>query len=89
MAEKLETNTSYLSKTINIYKGKSYTTYITELRIDAALIKLKNSKTLQSYNMTAIAAEFGFKRQETFSKAFKAHTGIYPSQFLKNLTKNS
>lgn len=89
MAEKLETNTSYLSKTINTYKGKSYTTYITELRIDAALIKLKNSKTLQSYNMTAIAAAFGFKRQETFSKAFKAHTGIYPSQFLKNLTKNS
>ncbi len=89
MAEKLETNTSYLSKTINTYKGKSYTTYITELRIDAALIKLKNSKTLQSYNMTAIAAAFGFKRQETFSKAFKAHTGIYPSQFIKNLTKNS
>lgn len=88
MAEKLETNTSYLSKTINTYKGKSYTAYITELRIDAALIKLKNNKTLQSYNMTAIAAEFGFRRQETFSKAFKAHTGIYPSQFLKNLTKN-
>lgn len=89
MAEKLGTNTSYLSKTINKYKGKSYTAYINELRIDAALIKLKNNKTLQSYNMTAIAETFGYKRQETFSKAFKAHTGIYPSQFLKNLTKNS
>jgi len=59
------------------------------LRINAALIKLKNDKILQSNNMTAIAETFGFKRPETFSKAFKAHTGIYPSQFLKNLTKNS
>lgn len=85
MAEKLGTNTAYLSKALNTHKGKSYTTYITELRINAALIKLKNDRTLQSYNMTAIAETFGFKRQETFSKAFKAHTGMYPSQFLKNL----
>ena len=85
MAEELGTNTAYLSKVINTYKGKSFTAYITELRIDTALVNLKNNKTLQSYTIMAIADEFGFKRQETFSRAFKAYTGIYPSQYLKNL----
>ncbi|MBC8754747.1 helix-turn-helix domain-containing protein [Kordia sp. YSTF-M3] len=85
MAENLETNTAYLSKVINTHKGKSYTVYITELRLNKALIRLKNDKKLQSYTIKAIAEEFGFKRQETFARAFKAHTGIYPSQYLKNL----
>jgi len=85
MAEKLETNTTYLSKVINTYKGKSYTAYITELRMNTALVRLKNDKTLQSYTIKAIAEEFGYNRQETFSRAFKAYTGIYPSQYLKNL----
>lgn len=85
MAEKLDTNATYLSKVINRHKGKSYTAYITELRINTALVKLKNDKKLQSYTIKAIAEEFGFKRQETFSRAFKAYTGIHPSQYLKNL----
>ncbi len=85
MAEKLETNATYLSKVINAHKGKSFTAYITELRINTALVRLKNDKKLQSYTIKAIAEEFGFKRQETFSRAFKAHTGIHPSQYLKNL----
>ncbi len=89
MAEELETNTAYLSKVINTYKGKSFTAYITELRIDTALVNLKNNKTLQSYTIMAIADEFGFKRQETFSRAFKAYTGIYPSQYLRNLKEKS
>jgi AraC-like DNA-binding protein len=87
MAEKFETNTTHLSKVINAYKEKSFTAYITELRINTALIRLKNDKTLQSYTIKAIAEEFGFKRQETFSRAFKAHTGMYPSEYLKNLRK--
>jgi len=85
MAEKLETNTTYLSKVINTYKGKTFTAYITKLRMDKALIRLKNDKTLHSYTIKGIAEEFGYKRQETFSRAFKAYTGIYPSQYLKNL----
>ncbi len=85
VAEKLESNTSYVSNVINNYKNKSFKVYITELRINAALIRLKNDEKLRSYTIKAIAEEFGFKRQETFSKAFKAQTGIYPSQYLKKL----
>ncbi|WP_298520938.1 AraC family transcriptional regulator [uncultured Kordia sp.] len=85
VAEKLASNTSYVSNVINNYKHKTFKAYITELRINAALIRLKNDEKLRSYTIKAIAEEFGFKRQETFSKAFKAQTGIYPSQYLKKL----
>jgi len=85
VAEKLDSNTSYVSNVINNYKNKTFKSYITELRINTALIRLKNDAKLRSYTIKAIAEEFGFKRQETFSKAFKSQTGIYPSQYLKKL----
>ena len=85
VAEKLNSNTTYLSKVINKYKGKTFNLYLIELRINKALIQLKNDPKLRSYTIKAIAEEFGFKRQETFSRAFKQQTGIYPSQYLKKL----
>lgn len=88
VAEKLASNTSYISNVINNYKNKTFKSYITELRINATLIRLKNDDKLRSYTIKAIAEEFGFKRQETFSKAFKAQTGIYPSQYLKKVRED-
>ena len=88
VADKLKSNTSYVSNVINNYKNKTFKSYITELRINAALIRLKNDEKLRSYTIKAIAEEFGFKRQETFSKAFKSQTGIYPSQYLKKLRED-
>ncbi|MFK7748202.1 MAG: helix-turn-helix domain-containing protein [Kordia sp.] len=88
VAEKLASNTSYVSNVINNYKHKTFKVYITELRINAALIRLKKDEKLRSYTIKAIAEEFGFKRQETFSKAFKAQTAIYPSQYLKKLRED-
>ncbi|MCH2193592.1 helix-turn-helix domain-containing protein [Kordia sp.] len=85
VAKKLKTNTSYLSNVINTYKEKSFKSYLTELRINAALIRLKNDPKLRAYTIKAIAEEFGFKRQETFSKAFKAQTKILPSHYIKSV----
>lgn len=87
VAKKLKTNTSYLSKVINTHKGKPFKSYLTELRINASLIHLKNNKQLRLYTIKALAEEFGFKRYETFSRAFKTQTGIYPSVYIKNLDK--
>ncbi len=85
VAKKLKTNTSYLSNVVNTYKEKPFKSYLSELRINAALIKLKNDDKLRSYTIKAISEEFGFKRSETFSRVFKAHTGMYPSVYIKNL----
>ncbi|AXG68465.1 DNA-binding transcriptional regulator SoxS [Kordia sp. SMS9] len=89
VAKKLHTNTSYLSKTINTYKEQSFKNYITELRINYALQKLKNDRQFRSYSIKGISEELGFKSEGSFSRAFKAQTGIYPSYFIKNITANS
>ncbi|MGH1383112.1 MAG: helix-turn-helix domain-containing protein [Kordia sp.] len=85
VAKKLKTNTSYLSNVINTYKEKPFKSYLTELRINAALIRLKNDPKLRAYTIKAIAEEFGFKRQETFSKAFKSKTKMLPSKYIKSI----
>lgn len=84
-AKKLKTNTAYLSHVINAYKGKKFTAYLNELRINTALITLKNNKKIRLYSMKAIANEFGYKRRETFSKVFKSTTGIDPTSYIKEL----
>ncbi|MEM6718735.1 MAG: helix-turn-helix domain-containing protein [Bacteroidota bacterium] len=85
VAKKLKTNTSYLSKLINAHKGKSFTVYITDLRVDYAIRRLKEDKKFRSYTIDSIAREIGFNRSESFSRAFKNKTGLYPSYYIKKL----
>ncbi|RXG15950.1 AraC-like DNA-binding protein [Leeuwenhoekiella aestuarii] len=87
LANQLETNSTYLSKTINAKKGKNFSTYLKDLRIEYAVKLLKSNRKLRSYTITAIAHEVGFKSSESFSKAFFSKTGIYPSYFIKQLNK--
>ena len=85
VAKKLKTNTSYLSKLVNAHKGKSFTAYITDLRVNYAIRRLKEDKKFRSYTIDSIAREIGFNRSESFSKAFKNRTGLYPSYYIKRL----
>ncbi|WP_046744994.1 helix-turn-helix domain-containing protein [Kordia zhangzhouensis] len=85
VAKKLKTNTSYLSKLVNSHKGKSFSAYITDLRINYAIRRLKDDKKFRSYTIDSIAQEIGFNRSESFSRAFKNKTGLYPSYYIKNL----
>ncbi|WP_160130260.1 AraC family transcriptional regulator [Kordia antarctica] len=88
-AKKLKTNTAYLSHVINTYKGQSFTAYLNELRINTALVTLKNNKKIRLYSIKAIAEEFGYARRETFSKVFKNITGMHPSMYVKELQKST
>lgn len=87
VAKKIQTNTTYLSKVINTHKEKSFTAYITDLRVDYAIERLSHDRKFRSFTIGAIAQEIGFKRSESFSKAFKVKTGLYPSYFIKEVEK--
>ncbi|NVK08653.1 MAG: AraC family transcriptional regulator [Tenacibaculum sp.] len=87
LADRLDTNTSYLSKVINQYKNTSFSNYVNQLRIEYAIEKLKNDTLWRKYTVKAIAQEVGFKNSESFSKAFYKFTGIKPSYFIKELEK--
>lgn len=85
LAVKVETNSKYLSKIINIYKQGSFTTYINNLRVDYVIEKLKSDATFRKYTIEAIADEGGFNSVDSFSRAFKKATGLKPSYFIKNI----
>ena len=85
VADHFKTNSSYLSKIVNIEKGKHFGSYIKDLKIEYALEHLPLNSKLQSYTVKAIANEFGFNNAESFSKAFKKKTGQYPSKFIKKI----
>ncbi|MFC4634918.1 helix-turn-helix domain-containing protein [Dokdonia ponticola] len=85
LAKKLSTNTKYLSKIINAYKGKTFITYINDLRIEYVLKELQMNPKLQQYTLYGIAKEIGFNSADSFSTAFKKKTGISPSYYMKNL----
>lgn len=85
LAEKLETNSKYLSKIVNFYKEKTFIQYINDLRIDYAVTKLQQNNKLRNYTIQALALEFGFNSAESFSAAFYKKTGIKPTYFIKEL----
>lgn len=85
MAKSFGTNSTYLSKVINIRKRKNFSHYINDLRIEFAVQELKINPTFRKYTIKAIANESGFKSAESFSKTFYKKHGIYPSYYLKQL----
>ena len=87
LSKSIGTNSSYLSKVINFYKDKNFSNYISDLRIDYCVNKLKIDLTFRKYGIKAIASEVGFNNTESFSKAFYKKTGIYPSYFINNLNE--
>jgi AraC-like DNA-binding protein len=84
-AKSFGTNSTYLSKVVNIEKRKNFSKYINDLRISYAFEELKTNNTFRKYTIKAIAQECGFKSAESFSKAFYKKYGIYPSFYIKKL----
>ncbi len=87
LAKEINTNTQYLSKIVNHYKGKTFSNYLNDLRINYITDKLKKDSLLQKFTIKAISEEAGFNNPESFSKAFYKVNGIKPSYFLKELEK--
>lgn len=89
LSKEFETNRDYLSKIINETKGKSFSKYLTELRINFAITELKENKTLRLKTIASIAEDVGFNNVESFTKAFKNITGTLPSYYIKILQKEN
>ncbi|MDX1350824.1 MAG: helix-turn-helix domain-containing protein, partial [Putridiphycobacter sp.] len=85
VAKKLKTNTSYLSKIVNHHYQKNFNTYINDLRIKYAILRLKNDKSFRAFAIQSIAEEVGYKSADSFVKYFKAETGLNPSFYIKQL----
>lgn len=89
ISKQFNTNSSYLSKVVNLKKDKNFSNYINQLRIEYCLSLLKADKKIQNYSIKAIAEECGFNTAQSFSNAFYKYTGIYPSYFIEQLKKTA
>ena len=77
----------YLSQVINQEFGKNFFDFINTYRIDKAKC-LMNEGAAQQLTLEAIGAQSGFGSPAAFYRAFKKHTGVTPSNFLKNASNS-
>ena len=89
LAHRINTNTKYLSKTINDHKNLNFNTYINHLRIKYTIEILQRNPKLRKYNIKHLAEEVGFNNAEAFSRAFRNVTGKKPSRYLKEISNEN
>ncbi len=87
LATRLGTNKNYLSQIINEEFNTSFRQFLNEFRIKEArrLLSLPENDILK---IEAISDMVGFKSKSTFNRLFKEITGITPSFFKDNASKN-
>ncbi len=78
--QKLSINSNYLSQLVNREFDCSLTYLINSYRVEAAKEKLLSSDS-NHLNFLGIATEVGFNTKNTFTRTFKRHTGVTPSEF--------
>ncbi|MEI6684060.1 MAG: helix-turn-helix domain-containing protein [Bacteroidota bacterium] len=86
LADKLETNSKYLSQLINESQQKNFYTYINTFRVTEAQ-RLLNERQHQKYSIQGIALMAGFSSKSSFNEAFRRITGMTPSEYVENNNK--
>ncbi|WP_420399527.1 helix-turn-helix domain-containing protein [Flagellimonas sp.] len=88
LAKMIKTNSTYLSQTINHYKGQNFSSYLKDIRITYAINHLKeNPGMAKTMSMIQIAEHYGFNSLPVFSKTLKRKIGVTPGVFIKQLVK--
>jgi len=83
LAEKLNTNTTYLSNIINNRFGMNFKSLINNKRIDEAR-KLLVAEEYSNFSIEGIANEVGFQSRSSFYQTFKQTTGLTPTDYIGN-----
>lgn len=82
LADLMETNTTYVSRAMNIYGAKNFSTLVNEYRV--AQVKEGLLQNLHvKFTIEYVSSKAGFKKQPTFNRVFKEHTGYTPSEYIK------
>lgn len=87
VAERLDTNRTYLSKAINSYSGMTFNAYVNMYRIGEAVRILKTYG--KSVVLKELAADLGFSSVSAFSKIFQKETGCTPGKYRDELLKKA
>lgn len=88
LAERIGSNTRYVSWVINDTYNKNFKTLINEQRIREACRRLADREHYANMTMQAIYEEVGFNSAASFIQAFKKVCGMTPSMYQKLVTTN-
>lgn len=88
LADQLQTTEHVLRAAINQHLGyRNFNAFLNQYRIDAAKVRLQDPGLAKTPILT-IALDLGYQSIGPFNRAFKASTGVTPSEFRKNSTAN-
>jgi len=83
LAKLADSNTKYVSQTINDFTGKNFRTFINEYRIREARRRLLDTENYGNMTIQYLAESIGFLSTSAFNMAFRKFTGMTPSLFKK------
>ncbi|MDR1745657.1 MAG: helix-turn-helix domain-containing protein [Tannerella sp.] len=82
LADNLNTNTTYLSRYINKYEGKTFRNWIGALRIEEAQRLMRENP---SCKIDAIADSIGYGNKSAFLVQFAKHTNMTPGEWRRQM----
>lgn len=85
VAELLDTNRTYLSRSVNDSSGKSFTQVVNDYRVREAIALLSDRE--RDLPLKQIASLAGFSSLSTFYSSFQTFTGMTPARYREQLNK--
>lgn len=83
LANRVDSNTKYVSYAINETYGRNFKTLLNEMRIEEAARRLQDPVHYGNITIQGIYQELGYNSAAAFIQAFKKIKGMTPSQFQK------
>lgn len=84
LALRLNTNRSYISRTVNEVMNTDFCSWVNNHRVEHAK-ELMSDPHNPNFSLEKVAEESGFSNLTTFYRVFKKHTKQTPGEYLKNL----
>lgn len=85
LANILNTSQRYTFKLILIHRGKNISDYITDLRINYIVERLRSEPKYRQFSQQAISEEAGFGSVSTYRRAFKNKMGLSHFEFIEEI----
>jgi len=84
VAKKMNISNNHLSQVINENLNKNFFDFVNEYRINLVKLKMVEPSN-EKYTLLSLAYDCGFNSKSSFNSIFKKHTGLTPTEYLKNI----
>ena len=83
LAELIGAKYNYVSQAINQQKDWTFSSLVTHYRIREACRRMNDTANFGNYTVEGIGQSVGYSSRSHFVKLFKKHTGLTPSDYMK------